>query len=55
LGIPFVIWKGLLGAVVTMSLGILVRAVLLWFAAQRQILEFQVDRVESQEIAQSLP
>lgn len=55
LGIPFMIWKGLLGAIVTISLGILVRAVLVWFAVQRQILEFQVDRVETQEIAQSLP
>lgn len=50
-GIPLIIWKGLLGAVVTMALGVLVRAVLVWLVAQRQSFGHRTHRLQYQEIA----
>lgn len=50
-GPPLIIWKGLLGAVVTMALGVLVRAVLVWLVAQRQSLGDRTDHLQYQEIA----
>jgi O-antigen/teichoic acid export membrane protein len=54
IGVPLMIWMGLLGAVATMALGILIRAVLIWFAMRKGDLEVPADELPSVENRSSL-
>ncbi len=50
-GIPLIIWKGLLGATATMALGILLRAALIGAAARKEVLSARADHLRYQETA----
>ena len=50
-GIPLIIWKGLLGATATMALGILLRAALIGAAARKELLGPRADHLRYQETA----
>ena len=50
-GVPLIIWKGLLGATATMALGILLRAALIGAAARKELLGPRADHLRYQETA----
>ena len=50
-GVPLIIWKGLLGATATLTIGILLRAALIGAAARKEVLGARADRLHYQEIS----